>query len=426
MAVRVPPKSAGHPSQPAPSGNTLPASLTYALIGAGLTQGDVSPQKAAAALLHALLQHGFGNAKGGLAANLQAALSQFQRANGLIVSGRLDAATVKALTKQGVISTDPRLAPGVAAAKDGFDAGHAKAAAASTPVASSEPQTLAGLAQQMTRAAVDGSRKALDVLGSWLAKGAADSPKDGRQAMAQGTDASVVPPASPGASERNEAAVAYREVAGYAAHASSSAKQRASGPGRQKPTERGLDEEGDPDAEAGRGHHPQGHSPGDGEGGGTAGGGAEGDDAEGATVGEDEGTERFTGNAPSGDTDPWNEDRGHAIDDDGSTDAAGHYRVALLRVQVARALDRIGKDAEAANRATTFTWDVRLYAPGVYGPGQKPEVLLHLVVERAAAFDRAWVRAAEALTRLLAQHDPEATPPTSDDVLAAIRRARMR
>ena len=76
-------------------------------------------------------------------------------------------------------------------------------------------------------------------------------------------------------------------------------------------------------------------------------------------------------------------------------------------------------------KATTYSWDVELFRPGVYGPGQKAETAFKLRVERATAFDRVWGKAAEKLNELQGRFDEVEDRLEPEDVLAAIRQARF-
>src|SRR5690606_4915991 len=138
---------------------------------------------------------------------------------------------------------------------------------------------------------------------------------------------------------------------------------------------------------------------------GEGGGAEDGAFTKGTKHGDEDGSERFQGNAPSGDSDKDDERRGHATLDDYWDAARGHYAIPSVAEQWRRALDQVRKDAESANRTTTYTWDVRFYRPGVYGPGQKGEEILHLVVQEATAFDRSWAKSVDALTALVELHD---------------------
>jgi hypothetical protein len=94
----------------------------------------------------------------------------------------------------------------------------------------------------------------------------------------------------------------------------------------------------------------------------------------------------------------------------------------LLIQQIRRALDGILKDRDAAG-AQTYSWDVRLYAPGAPMDG---DGILHLVVSRAGPFDPVWARAREALMQRQREYEPGRALITQEDVASALRRARAR
>jgi hypothetical protein len=144
----------------------------------------------------------------------------------------------------------------------------------------------------------------------------------------------------------------------------------------------------------------------------------------------EQGKESSTGNQHSGDDDHDNTDRGDAVDavehDEHDDDrATGYHRVPSLAAQVTVALGTIAR-LDDDTVPVHYAWDVTLYRPGVYSDGQTAEPLWHLVVERAHAFDAVWARAVEAVATRLALIEPDATPLTLPDVIAALRQARVR
>jgi hypothetical protein len=202
----------------------------------------------------------------------------------------------------------------------------------------------------------------------------------------------------------------------------------ASSLGLQDPSGRGVTpDRADPLASQG-----QGTTPGEGAGQtdqlGLAPGGAvreaSGSDGTGAHE-EPDATERDTGNSEAGDERFDDEGRGHASGDDGSGDGDGYYRVPPLSEQIQAALLTILREPERQNLATTYCWDVTLYRPDVYGPGQPAPVIFHLVVDNADAFDPVWQRAREELARHLARLEPDQPAPAEDDFLNALHRARV-
>ena len=94
----------------------------------------------------------------------------------------------------------------------------------------------------------------------------------------------------------------------------------------------------------------------------------------------------------------------------------------LMILQIRKALDTIAKDADAQG-AQTYSWDVRLYAPGAPMDG---DGVLHLVVEKAGPFDPVWARAREALMQKQKEHEPGRALVTQEDIASALRRARAR
>jgi hypothetical protein len=146
------------------------------------------------------------------------------------------------------------------------------------------------------------------------------------------------------------------------------------------------------------------------------------------------GDESSTGNSDAGDDDHDDDDRGdavaaHADDDDAHDDDGvipdGYSLVQPLSVQVAAALETIAR-IDADDGPVCYVWDVTLYRPGVYADGQPAEAVWHLVVDSAHAFDPVWQRAVDAIASRLLYVEPDATPPGLDDLLGALRRARVR
>lgn len=190
------------------------------------------------------------------------------------------------------------------------------------------------------------------------------------------------------------------------------------------PTEKGiLDEEADEDDDAGQGG--EGKKRGKGGDANSGGHDAHGKDDAGG-VGERDGNERSRGNASSGSEDDGDARRGNASLDDGSENGAGHHRVPSLSEQAFAALMKIQKDPSATNKATTYSWDVMFFKPGVYGGGQKAQDLVHLVVTSATAFDPVWQRAQANLQVMVRKLESNAPVPTVDDIVAALRQARAR
>jgi hypothetical protein len=144
------------------------------------------------------------------------------------------------------------------------------------------------------------------------------------------------------------------------------------------------------------------------------------------------GDESSVGNSAAGDDDHDDDDRGEAVsagtnaaDEDDGLIPDGHHRVEQLSVQVRAALETIAR-LDDDGGPVHYTWDVTLYRPGVYADGQPADPVWHLVVDRAHAFDPVWERATHAIAARLLYVEPEADAPSLDDVLGALRRARVR
>jgi hypothetical protein len=95
----------------------------------------------------------------------------------------------------------------------------------------------------------------------------------------------------------------------------------------------------------------------------------------------------------------------------------------LLIMQIRKSLDLIQKDATSTTAATTYSWDVRFFAPGspMHGDG-----FLHLVVDKAGPFDPVWAKAREAIAQKQREYEPGRALITTEDVASALRRARVR
>ncbi|MBI1946191.1 MAG: peptidoglycan-binding protein [Deltaproteobacteria bacterium] len=200
----------------------------------------------------------------------------------------------------------------------------------------------------------------------------------------------------------------------------------------QQAVERGVQEAtGDPHATKGAGEKA-----GEGQGvrgqGGAQGGGtpeAAGVDAAAPNVEGPPGHETVQGNAKAGDDDFLDDERGNANvrgqGEEGVGEGEGFWRVPPLSEQVRAALDTITRDADTTS-AATYSWDVTFYRPGVYGPGQPAPEIWRLVVARATAFDTVWREACDAITIKYLYLEPDTEPPTMDDFVWALRRARVR
>lgn len=100
--------------------------------------------------------------------------------------------------------------------------------------------------------------------------------------------------------------------------------------------------------------------------------------------------------------------------------------VPALSKQVAAMIrEGIVKDPAQRNQAQTYTLDVTFFVPGDYASEYDRNELFHLAVENAAPFDEVWAQAAEAIEKMLAEHEPAARPPSVEDMRRALRRARV-
>jgi hypothetical protein len=107
-----------------------------------------------------------------------------------------------------------------------------------------------------------------------------------------------------------------------------------------------------------------------------------------------------------------------------ATSAAAAAAVApLLILQIRKALDGIARDAATNAAATTYSWDLRLFRPGA---PQEGAGVLHVVVDKAGPFDPVWGRAREAINQKQREFEPGRALLTQEDLVAALRRARVR
>lgn len=425
--------------------SALPKPLEQGLGDAGLLKNGAKPQDAASGLLGRLAKAGFNAPPGqGLGPSLTSVLKQFQAKQGLPPSGKLDAATVGALQTTGML---PQAEPAGAqqkSVKDGFEKnapsmlkqGEQKRA---DLVNQGTPDTnfLDALINQLGTGGPNEGTSATDIKGA--ASGSESRNVETQQKLAESkkgegvnkkgstvTQDRDVP--TPGNQQLDRGAAQGVKVArGLRAESTKTdEKKRKDALAGQDPTELGiLDEEADEDALEGAGDDGKkrrGQGGDQSEGGHDADGSASGGSGVGA---EAEASERDRGDASSGD-ERYHEEHGHASLDDGSGAEAGHYRVPAVSEQCFAALAQIKKDIAQDNRATTYTWDVTFFKPGTYGPGQKAQELVHLLVDKATAFDAVWSKAQANLTALVKRVDGDGPVPTLDDIVGAIRQARAR
>jgi hypothetical protein len=201
---------------------------------------------------------------------------------------------------------------------------------------------------------------------------------------------------------------------------------------QQLASERGVKEAtGDPAAVKGHGE-VAGKGSGQQGAGGAFGGGAIAGQGPGALTQKDgpAGDESAVGNTKAGDEDFLDELRGNANlrsphEEDIGELGEGHWRVPPLSEQVTKALEEIVRDDDGAG-PVTYSWDVTFFRPGIYAAGQPAEEMWRLAVQRATIFDPVWERAAKAIALRMLYAEPDMSPPTADDFVLALRRARVR
>ena len=436
-------------NRPTPSGGptagALPPTLEKGLGDAGLLAGGKSASSAASELVGGLKRAGFeappATVKNDLGLQLIAALKVFQQANALPVNGQLNAQTMTALKNAGVVGDPAALAQQAKTAeKDGFEKGptllskgdkqRADMVSASTP----DTNFLDALLNQLGTGGPNEGTSASDVKGAASASEAQSQAVE-KSKVAEAKKADKSQKGSAADAKDNELATAQQHLdkgtgVGVkvnrglrAAETKTEEKKRKAALDGSDPTEMGiLDEEADEDALEGAGDDGDRKR---GRGGEHAGGQEQGEDASASSGDKGDGNERDRGNASSGDEDYANAKRGNAQSGE-DEDGAGHYRVATMSEQAFEALTKIARDTGVENRATTYSWDVTFFKPGVYGAGQKAQELVHLVVDKATAFDPVWQKAQANLTALVKRTDPGGQVPTLDDIIQAIRQARAR
>ncbi|MFH1807443.1 MAG: peptidoglycan-binding protein [Pseudomonadota bacterium] len=439
MAVR----GAGGPGTFAtPQVQAVASNLSQMFAAAGMS---LSPRDAMALAQHIvknLVAQGYGaKPQGQLEQQLKQVLQAAQRSHGLNMSGKLDNPTMALLRSLGVVATQTSGPKGVLENKDGFvrQASTRNAPPEASPkteqaVKQSLVENLASLLERNLgdlgkrlgslllglaargEALGDQVRQALDGLRG--AAGEAAARIQGRGA--EGQPQAALPPASV-----TTAQVATSVAAPAAAQVQNGERARSESLLATKdPKDRGAPV-GDALSDQGKGKQGQ-HA---GMLGGGEGEGAPeetGEDDGLSTDPDDDGSERDTGNAPSGDENFADPERGHAQLDDGSAAGEGYYEIPAFEEQVLEALAAIVRDPESATRATTYSWDLVLYKPGVYGAGQKGEELVHLEVQNATPFDPVWDKARGEIGRILRRYQPGALPPSRAEIEVALRRARVR
>ncbi len=429
---------------PAAAAATLPAPLGRALQESGLVKPGQTPADAAKILLGSLKDAGFSappTASKDVGVQLAATLRAFQQAKGLPVTGTVDRATADALKALG----SPAAGPATETARtdktrDGFERGGPtllkqgeKQRADLVKNTSPDTNFLDALLQKLGGEHGVTADHAGHVGGKTeTATNAAksDAAKDVKRA--KDADQKTGSTSDAQRTQREESAQMLdrakeskvQVARGLRAdQARTEELRRRAALFGKDPTERGLlDDEADEDDDAGDGGEGRRRGRGGQE---QAGAHGEGQDEAGAS-GPKDGHERSRGNASSGGADDGDPARGVAVIDDGSGDAGGHHRIPSLSEQAFAALSLLKKDPQDGLRATTYSWDVVFYRPGVYAAGQKAEELVHLVVTSATAFDPVWQKAQANLQLLVRKLERDAPVPSFDDLVAALRQARAR
>ncbi|MBM4281873.1 MAG: hypothetical protein FJ137_14330 [Deltaproteobacteria bacterium] len=427
------------PTTPPTASAPLSPQVGKALQDGGLVKPGKTPADAAKALLGGLKDAGFQappQAGKELGAQLAGALKGFQQARGLPPTGRVDGATAEALKNLGA---PPEPTATERASKDGFERAapsllkqgeqqRADAMKSGSPdtnfldallnklggdhgVTADRKGYVGGTAEAATNAAkTDAAGEAKRVNEAEQKSGStADAQKSAREDSAQQLDRA----------KESKVQVAR----GLKAEQTRTEEQRRKDALFGKnPTERGiLDDEADDDDAGEGGDGKQRGRGGDQQ----AGAHGDGSDTAGGSDARD-GNERRRGNAQSGSGDDGDPSRGVASIDDGSGVDADHYRVSTLSEQAFAALGKIQKDPQDGLRATTYSWDVVFYKPGIYAAGQKAQDLVHLVVMSATAFDPIWQKAQANLQVLVRKLERDGAVPSFDDLVAALRQARAR
>ena len=444
MAIRDVGGGAGpKPQVGAGAAGGLPANVERGLNDAGLVKGGQTAKDAAQTLVSNLKGAGFdpGPAKD-VVVQLSTSLKSFQGQNALTKTGQLDPATQAALKNAGIIKNEaaPATQKTPAQEKDGFDRGATllkqgeKSRADVVNNASPDTNFLDALINQlgpggpsegMSASDVKGAAEASEAQAKADAKVSETKKGEGVNKKGSTTDAQKEPegPSNQQLDKANSSGV--KVARGLKTdNAQTDEKRRKDALQGHDPTEAGiLAEEADEDALEGAGDDGKKRR---GQGGDHDGGGDEGGDDAGTESGERDGDERDQGKHHSGDTNYNEAGRGGAVLDDGSGVDEGHYRVPSMSEQAAAALDKIVRDAQVENRATTYSWDVTFYRPGVYARGQRAQEIVHLVVDKATAFDPVWSKAQANIAILVKRLDQGGSVPSLDDIIAALRQARAR
>ncbi|HEY4221188.1 MAG TPA: peptidoglycan-binding protein, partial [Myxococcota bacterium] len=401
-------------------------------------KGGASPTNAAQGLLSNLKQAGFdappNAAKGDLANQLSTALKQFQQVSSLQKTGQLDPPTQNALKTAGIIAS-PEQQQKQQSVHDGFDKGSAGALkqgeARRVDIAqNASPDTnfLDALLNKLGPGGPNEGTSSSDIKGAAAASEAQASvseAKKGEGVNKKGSTTDAQKESDISNQQLDKANSAGVKVARglKTEQARTDEKRRKDSLTGKDPTELGiLAEEADEEALDGAGEDGKKKR---GKGGDSDGGAEEGSETSGSEGGDRDGSERDKGNASSGDEDFTNNRRGNAQLGEEEL-GEGFYRVPTMSEQAFLALDKIVRDTAVENRATTYSWDVTFYRPGVYGAGQKAQEIIHLVVDKATAFDPVWSKAQANINILVKRMDSDAASPTLDAIISALRSARAK
>ena len=433
------------PASGSPSAGGLPPALEKGLADGGLLAGGKSATAAATELVGGLKAKGFeppaNTGKNDVALQLIGALKVFQQANALPVNGQLNAQTMTALKNTGVVADAGALAQQAKSAeKDGFEKGPSslklgeKARADMVSAGTPDTNFLDALLNQLGTGGPNEGTSKSDVKGAAQANEAQSHALE-KSKVAEAKKADKSKGSAAADAKDNELAAAQQHLdkgnsigvkvnRGLRAQESKTEeKRRQAALAGSDPTQVGiLDEEADDAALEGAGDDGDKKR---GRGGEHAGGQAHGEETSASSGDKGDGAESDRGNASSGDHDHANAQRGNAQTGE-QQDGAGHYSVLAMSEQAFAALAKIARDVSVENRATTYSWDVTFHKPGVYGAGQSAQDLVHLVVDKATAFDPVWHKAQANLSALVRRMDPGGQAPSLDDIIQAMRQARAR
>lgn len=442
-----------------PSGTKATTPFEQGLVQAGMARNPKEARQLVRDLLQALKGAGFSADKNAtIDRRLASQLTSFQKAQGLPVTGKLDGATIQSLRELGLwpgaAPTKGEGVPGTATPDAGSGAGggrptletaarnwlnfapsrggaakptgvggpqpdaHSPAAADKAPVWQHLRTQTQGLDAHRDVAAKSEIPELLQRLASLGFTGAGSGKNGLKSALRRFQQAMGLPPsgrldaATLNKLTERESALPLRQQAEAKNGQLTPESSRDSARGAEQPRGAGTSE---PQSGTGSG--------------GAGGAGAGLDPSDGVYLsvgqGDEKGWVEDDANAPAGDEDRENRRRGHAMLEELEEGEEGHYEMPPLSVQIFKSLEQIMR-IDDARGATTYSWDVTFYRPGIYGRRQPAEALWHIGVEEASPFDPIWQQAQEALMTKLAASEPEAESFTWEQMQAALRRARVR